>query len=224
MEYETHLRECTFSVTYIHLRECTLSDTRTQVSFRYHYSPVPHESKPTHFCLCLLLLLLIYSMFFDNLFYVSKATVNSYQPYSRPFFSPSLPCHLPSSSLTPLPHLLVWLCDTLSLTSVACVTLGLDVCIGSRRAHHWVHSCRQWLCLPLKPAVSSCSSGRPTAWSPSWVDAWLLTGLVLWGPSVGNHGCCEIIFAMAVLCSEDNSLQPFSYIFSPVVFLPHLCP
>lgn len=163
-------------------------------------------------------------MFFDNLFYVSKATVNSYQPYSRPFFSPPLPCHLPSSSLTPLPHLLVWLCDTLSLTCVACVTLGLDVCIGTRCAHHWVHSCRQWPCLPLKPAVSSCSSGRPRAWSPSWVDTWLLTGLVLWGPSVGNHGCWEIIFAMAVLCSEDNSLQPFPYIFSPVVFLPHLCP
>lgn len=172
MEYEKHFKDCTFSATYIHLRECALSDTSMQVSFRYHYSPVPHKSNPTHLFV-FVAFAFIYSMFFDNLFYVSKATVSSYPSYSCLFFSPPLSCHLPSSSLTPSPqsHLFVWFCDALSLTSVACVTLGFEVCLGTRSAYHWVHSWRQWLCLPLKPAVSSCSSGRPRAWSPSWMYA-----------------------------------------------------
>lgn len=92
------------------------------------------------------------------------------------------------------------------------MAMSLELSIGAWLDHGFITEDNEF----PSPRIYRFSRKRK---NPSTIQEWLLTDLVLCGPSGGKLSCCEIRIVMVASRPEDRMLQPLSLPGTPTVFL-----
>lgn len=147
--------------------------------------------------------LLVINLSFDNFIHVCNAcwlvSCSAHLPTN-----PHLLYIFPTSLSLPHPCLFILLCNTVSLTRVMCVTMGVE--LSTEACVQWqIHNGRPCLFLSQNLSITNISGGSGRAPRDPPIHDWLIAGRVLCEPHAAKYNFKLII---TMLCQEMWEFLP----------------